>query len=82
MLGRHDPGTLLFVSCYMMISTMTIAVAIQNFVEVSADARQRKERIEAAKKINILQLLLDRMDGSLDGKEISEEAKKNAAERY
>ncbi len=79
-LGRHNPGTLLFVSCYMMISTMTIAVAIQNFVEVSADARQKKEREEAADKIDILHLLLDHMDGGLDG-EISDESKKKATEK-
>lgn len=64
---QYTGGTLMFISCYMMLSTMTIAVAIQNFVEVSADARNKRERETAARQIDVVRLLLDHLDGGLDG---------------
>ena len=54
-------------------------MAIQNFVEVSADERRRKEKEEAVKKLDVMGLLLDHMDGGLDGS-INHDIVSNAGE--
>ena len=54
----HDDGTLLFVSIFMMLSTMCVAVALGNFVEVTIEIEQENKRKKALEELDLTDLIM------------------------
>ena len=60
---RHDPGTLAFITIYILISTLSVAVALGNFVEVSVEIQDEKERKRLMDNLDIMDILRDEKYG-------------------
>lgn len=54
----HDDGTLAFVSVFMMVSTMCVAVALGNFVEVTVEIEQEEKKKRCLDELDLTELLL------------------------
>ena len=54
----HDDGTLLFVSIFMMVSTMSVAVALGNFVEVTVEIEQEERKKKCLDDLDLYDLLM------------------------
>jgi hypothetical protein len=58
----HEHHTLILVSVYMMVSTMCVAVALGNFVEVTIEIEQERKKNDLLLNVDILELLVSQAD--------------------
>lgn len=66
----HDPGTLAFVTVYILTSTLSVAVALGNFVEVSVEIEEENERKRLMDTLDIMDILRDEKYGYGDLQEL------------
>lgn len=67
----HDDATLAFVTVYILISTLSVAVALGNFVEVSVEIADEIERKKLMDSLDIMDILRDSRYGYGDLSELA-----------
>ena len=55
---RQNGGILFFISIFMMLSTMCVAVALGNFVEVTVEIEQEERKKKALEELDLTELIL------------------------